>query len=127
MTSSKFLAHLLPGLAIAALVSLAPLAHAQSTTTGSSMAPSSSMSKTMKMSKTKKTASAKSTGGKLAGEEFTTEAMAKAHCPTDSVVWVNNTSHVSHASTSKYFGKTKHGSYACSKAAAAAGYKASKS
>ena len=65
--------------------------------------------------------------GKLKGEEFKSEAAAKAHCPTQPVVWVNTHGHVFHLSRSKYFGKTRYGAYACEKAAEAAGFRAAKS
>jgi len=67
--------------------------------------------------KTSKTASGNSGG-------FASEAEAKASCPMDTVVWENTSSKVYHAANSKYYGKTKHGAYACSKAAGAAGFKA---
>jgi hypothetical protein len=65
--------------------------------------------------------------GKLKGEEFKSEAAAKAHCPTQPVVWVNTHGHVFHMSKSKYFGKTKYGAFACEKAAETAGFKAARS
>ena len=62
-----------------------------------------------------------------ASEKFSSVATAQAHCPGDAVVWVNTShSHVFHASSSKYFGKTKHGAYVCEKTAVAAGLHASK-
>lgn len=64
--------------------------------------------------------------GKLKGEEFKSEAAAKAHCPTQTVVWVNTHGHVFHLPRSKYYGKTKYGAFACEKAAETAGFKASK-
>ena len=61
-------------------------------------------------------------------EKFSSLTAAQAHCPGDTVVWVN-TGHgrTFHTAGSKYFGKTKHGAYACEKAAMAAGLHASKS
>jgi hypothetical protein len=64
--------------------------------------------------------------GKLKGEEYRTEAAAKAHCPTQTVVWVNTYGHVFHLPRSKYYGKTKHGAFVCEKAAQTAGFRASK-
>jgi len=59
-----------------------------------------------------------------AGKQFTTEAEAKARCPTDSVVWVNKTSKAMHAAGTKYYGQTKSGAYMCQKEADAAGFHA---
>jgi outer membrane biosynthesis protein TonB len=58
--------------------------------------------------------------------QFATEALAKAHCPADTVVWVNLTSKVYHFSTSKSYGKTKRGTYMCEKETASAGFRAAK-
>ncbi len=56
--------------------------------------------------------------------QFATEALAKAHCPADVVVWVNLKSKVYHFSTSKDYGKTKTGAYVCEKEAE--GFRAAK-
>jgi hypothetical protein len=40
----------------------------------------------------------------------------------DPVVWENSSSKVYHAQGDSYFGKTKHGAYACKSAAESAGY-----
>lgn len=65
---------------------------------------------------------------KLPGnEKFSTVAAAMQHCPGDTVVWSTfSKSRVFHFSSSKYYGKTKHGAFACEKDAVAAGYHASK-
>ena len=56
---------------------------------------------------------------------YTTEADAKSHCGTDTVVWANTGhSHVYHLSGDKYYGHTHHGAYMCMKDAVAAGYHA---
>lgn len=57
---------------------------------------------------------------------YPTEAAAKAACPGDTVVWHAQHSKAFHISTSRYYGKTEHGAYACEKAAIAAGLHASK-
>lgn len=80
--------------------------------------------KTGKISKAAAAVSGKSAGGGLPAGGFGSEAQAKASCPMDTVVWENTSSKVYHAANSKYYGKTKHGAYACSKAAASAGFKA---
>ena len=59
--------------------------------------------------------------------EFASEAEAKAHCPTDTVVWVNTKSHVYHYAGTRSYGTTKRGAYMCEADATAAGDRASKS
>jgi len=58
--------------------------------------------------------------------EFSTEAQAKARCPTDTVVWVNLTSKIYHFSGTKNYGSTKRGAYMCERDTAAAGMHAAK-
>ncbi|MGC8475585.1 MAG: hypothetical protein ACP5NP_04450 [Acetobacteraceae bacterium] len=58
---------------------------------------------------------------------YRTEAAAKRACGTDKVVWRARGSKAFHSAGSKYFGKTKHGSYVCEKAALAKGLHAAKS
>jgi hypothetical protein len=59
--------------------------------------------------------------------QFSTEAEAKARCPTDTVVWVNTKSHVYHYAGTRSYGTTKQGAYMCEADATAAGDRASKS
>ena len=61
-----------------------------------------------------------------AANEFSTEAQAKARCPTDTVVWVNLTSKIYHFSGTKNYGNTKHGAYMCERDTAVAGMRAAK-
>jgi hypothetical protein len=58
--------------------------------------------------------------------EFSTEAQAKARCPSDTVVWVNLTSKIYHFSGTRNYGNTKHGAYMCERDTAAAGMRAAK-
>ena len=58
--------------------------------------------------------------------QFAAEAEAKAHCPSDTVVWVNTKSHKYHYSGHKSYGATKQGAYMCEADAKAAGDAASK-
>ena len=53
--------------------------------------------------------------------QFPTEAAAKAHCPTDTVVWLNTKSHKYHFEGHRAYGKTKQGAYICEADAKAAG------
>ena len=59
--------------------------------------------------------------------EFASEGEAKGHCPSDTVVWVNNRSRKYHYSGDRYYGATKHGAYMCEGDAKAAGDAAAKS
>jgi hypothetical protein len=58
---------------------------------------------------------------------FANETAAKAHCPTDEVVWLNLKSKIYHLKGTRYYGTTKLGEYACRKEADAAGDRDSKS
>jgi hypothetical protein len=62
----------------------------------------------------------------VGANEFSTEAQAKAHCPSDTVVWVNLTSKIYHFSGNRSYGTTKHGAYMCERDTAAAGMRAAK-
>ena len=59
--------------------------------------------------------------------QFSTEAEAKARCPSDTVVWLNTKSHIYHYAGTRSYGTTKQGAYMCEADAAAAGDRASKS
>jgi hypothetical protein len=75
-----------------------------------------------------KASNAKPTTPLAKSEEFSTVAAATAHCPGSIVVWSSlNKSHSFHVSTSRYFGKTKHGAYVCESDALAAGFHQAKS
>jgi hypothetical protein len=64
--------------------------------------------------------------GNAAAAQYSSVLAAKAHCPTDTVVWVNKDSKVYHYSDSARYGKTKDGAYMCEKDTAAAGFRAAK-
>jgi len=55
---------------------------------------------------------------------FTTDAQARAHCPADTVVWVNTKSHVYHFAGTHNYGTTEQGTYMCEADAKAAGDRA---
>jgi hypothetical protein len=61
-----------------------------------------------------------------AAGQFSTEAQAKARCPSDTVVWVNTDSNIYHFATGRNYGKTKSGAYMCERDATAAGARAAK-
>lgn len=56
---------------------------------------------------------------------FDTESAAQAHCPKDTVVWLNIPSGIYHYKGERWYGRTKHGAYACEKEAIKAGDRAS--
>ena len=56
---------------------------------------------------------------------FDSEAAAQAHCPKDVVVWLNVPTGIFHYKGERWYGRTKHGAYACEKEAIAAGDRAS--
>jgi hypothetical protein len=58
--------------------------------------------------------------------ELAAEALAKAHCPADLVVWANLDSKIYHFSGNKSYGTTKEGAYMCEKDALAQGVRAAK-
>ena len=53
--------------------------------------------------------------------QFASENEAQAHCPSDTVVWLNTRSGRWHVKGEKKYGTTKSGTYTCEKEAAAAG------
>jgi uncharacterized membrane protein len=55
---------------------------------------------------------------------FSADAQAKAHCPADTVVWVNTKSGVYHFAGTHNYGTTKQGTYMCEADAKAAGDRA---
>jgi hypothetical protein len=56
---------------------------------------------------------------------FDTEDTAQAHCPRDTVVWLNIPSGIYHYKGERWYGRTKHGAYVCEKEAIGAGDRAS--
>ena len=62
----------------------------------------------------------------LATGKFASEAEAKAHCPTDTIVWANTRSKVYHYASSRRYGHTKVGAYMCERETASAGIRAPK-
>jgi hypothetical protein len=58
--------------------------------------------------------------------DFASEALAKAHCPADLVVWANLKSKIYHFSGNKDYGTTKEGAYMCEKEALGQGVRAAK-
>ena len=69
---------------------------------------------------------AKVTPAATGAGQFTSEAEAKGHCPSDTVVWVNTKSHKYHYAGHRSYGTTKQGAYMCEADAKAAGDVAAK-
>ena len=59
-------------------------------------------------------------------DQFSTEAAAQKHCPTDTVVWLNTQTGVWHYKGQRWYGNTKNGAYVCMKEAAAEGDRGTK-
>jgi len=58
--------------------------------------------------------------------QFAAEGQAKAHCPSDTVVWANLSSKIYHFGGYKDYGHTKRGAYMCEKDATTQGLRAAK-
>lgn len=56
---------------------------------------------------------------------FNSEGAALQHCPRDVVVWLNVPSGIYHYKGERWYGRTKHGAFACEREAVAAGDRAS--
>jgi hypothetical protein len=59
-------------------------------------------------------------------ERFPTEESARAHCPKDTVVWLNLPTMIWHYKGQRWYGRTKKGAYVCEKEAAEAGARATR-
>ncbi len=124
------IAKLLPALGLACMVSLPAMAQtAPAAATPAAPAASGTMApaaaSTMAPAAAAKPAKAKhaSHSALPADEQFTTQDAATTHCPGGTVEWTAlGHSKSYHASTSKLYGKTKHGAYACKSDLDAAGF-----
>ena len=65
------------------------------------------------------TASAPVSNGSL--QLFSSESAAQAHCPRDTVVWLNTTSGIYHEKGMRWYANTKAGAYVCKGEADGAG------
>ena len=97
------------------------LASTSATTTAPAPAPAAEPAPAPKPAATRMSRVAHTTAG-----EFASEGEAKGHCPSDTVVWVNNKSRKYHYSGDRYYGTTKHGAYMCENEAKSAGDAAAK-
>jgi hypothetical protein len=129
MTSFKFARFALPALTAAVIGLGAQAALAQTTTTPAptsqgSMAPATTMAAPAPApAKAKHHVTAHTVP---ASEKFSSLSAAQAHCGSDAVVWASTGHSTFHLTSSKYFGKTKHGAYVCEKSALAVGEHAAK-
>jgi hypothetical protein len=64
--------------------------------------------------------------GQAGANQYATETLAWAHCPTDTVVWANTRSDVYHFRSTYNYGNTKAGAYMCEQDALAEGIRAAK-
>ena len=64
--------------------------------------------------------------GQAGADQYTTETLARVHCPTDTVVWANTGTGVYHFRNTSYYGNTKAGAYMCERAALAKGIRAAR-
>jgi hypothetical protein len=62
----------------------------------------------------------------VVGNEFSSEAEAKAHCPSDTVVWASLRSKIYPFSGTRYYGTTEYGAYMCEGDSTTAGMRAAK-
>ena len=62
----------------------------------------------------------------LRDNQYATETLARAACPTDTVVWANTRSEIYHFQGTRAYGNTKAGAYMCEKAALAGSIRAAK-
>jgi hypothetical protein len=64
--------------------------------------------------------------GQAGASQYSTEALAWAHCPTETVVWANTRSNIYHFRGTDNYGTTKRGAYMCERDALAGGIRAAK-
>jgi hypothetical protein len=122
MSLSKFARFAIPAIAAFTVSIAVPAAMAQT-----AMAPATSTKVVKTKTVAKPNGAVVTTKTVTTKDRYNTIAAAQSTCPTDTVVWSSFTStHSFHMSTSKYFGKTKHGAYICEQTALGAGYHQSK-
>ena len=61
-----------------------------------------------------------------AANQYTTETLARLHCPSGTVVWANTRSNIYHFRSTSNYGNTKAGAYMCEQDALAGGIRAAK-
>jgi len=64
--------------------------------------------------------------GQAGVNQYTTETLARVHCPVDTVVWANTRSGIYHFRGDDNYGTTKRGAYMCERDALAGGIRQAK-
>jgi hypothetical protein len=64
--------------------------------------------------------------GQTGANQYSTEALAQLHCPTQTVVWANTRSGIYHFRGDNNYGTTKRGAYMCERDALAGGIRMAK-
>ena len=64
--------------------------------------------------------------GQAGVNQYTTETLARVHCPIDTVVWANTRSNIYHFRGDNNYGTTKRGAYMCERDALAGGIRQAK-
>jgi hypothetical protein len=64
--------------------------------------------------------------GQVGANQYSSEALARVHCPIDTVVWANTRSSIYHFRGDNNYGTTKRGAYMCERDALAGGIRAAK-
>jgi hypothetical protein len=85
----------------------------QSTTTPQSTPPRQTHATTSSATTSSPTTASPTTASPTGLGQFGTEVAARAHCPTDTVVWANLESKIYHFNGSRDYGHTKRGAYMC--------------
>ena len=128
MISSIRIGAMLPALGLLCGLGVIPaMAQTAATAPGTTMAPATPSSGGVTAAPGTPSAQSETQGattGLGTSHRFATVAAATAHCPSDTIVWSSRSSKSYHLSTSKYYGKTKHGFYACKAEADDAGFHA---
>jgi hypothetical protein len=64
--------------------------------------------------------------GQAGVNQYTTETLARVHCPIDTIVWANTRSNIYHFRGDNNYGTTKRGAYMCERDALAGGIRQAK-
>jgi hypothetical protein len=65
-------------------------------------------------------------GANQGANQYSTETLARVHCPIGTVVWANTRSKIYHFNSTNDYGTTKAGAYMCEQDALAGGMRAAK-
>lgn len=126
MNMAKFV-KLIPAVGMVCMISLPALAQTATSGTMTPVAANTTKVESHKHEHKKHESKTKDEGKKAsalpASARFSSVGEATAHCGSGNVEWATmGGSKVYHDSKSRYFGKTKHGAYACKSTLDAAGF-----